>query len=278
MHPSSPPPSRHLTLLPQTWPGQRIFQTTWLGPDWTLEPYRALTALYQWRTAVQHRVPSSGFDRPIVLVMSTMPAIFNGFGLRSACDALFAAGIWPLMPTWALCGLHATSSGTPASAADVLFAHFAEVLRGYSAQWAAPGFLAGCAIGLNAKNPLAYHKTATEHFHNSYINVFQKRTVLVPSTLWVEYVNRGLLDGDHTIGAYTYASVAHKLLSSGHRRSLRKSSQTRPAQAVQVPPRPGAQGRRHHSLHSDPGPPASRVEHPAPHIRASPHRSPHAPN
>ncbi|KIP11149.1 hypothetical protein PHLGIDRAFT_157418 [Phlebiopsis gigantea 11061_1 CR5-6] len=195
----------------QTWPGQRVFQSTWLGADWTLEPYRALTALYRWRTAVQYRLPSSGFDRPIVLVISTMPGIFNGFGMRSACDVLFAAGIWPLMPAWVLCGLHDTSSSKPTSSTgDVLFAHFAETLRQYSAQWASPDFLTLCAVKRNKKNPLAYPKTAVEQFYTGYMTIFQKRMAKLPNALWDEYENKGLLCADHIIGGIYESQPSHE--------------------------------------------------------------------
>lgn len=157
---------------------------------------------------MQARVPSSAFDLPIVRAIPSLPLVFNGFGLKSACDVLCDAGIWPWMPVWALCASRPSASSSAVrkreDGVDVdieLFDRFTGALRKYACQWTSNTFLAFCAIDSNSNNPIFHNPNAVKTFQGAYVRIYQKRKVIMRKELYDEYGRRGLLDMNHVIGA-----------------------------------------------------------------------------
>ena len=159
------------------------------GPCWIKETEAALARLDQWRSDILNTEPPD-MNASLAQELSQNQAVFNGFGKHLAIDFLHEQCLWPGMPPYALC------------ASDALFRAFREGIPAYMRRWMSQEYWHDCLGCYNLDRPFAHNRTSDQRYLNKYVQVFRKAFATdMPAELYNTYVERGLLDPEHVVGA-----------------------------------------------------------------------------
>lgn len=176
------------------------------GPDLYWERDLAMAVIMSWYVSVRNREDKSQWRQPIVHNLATMGHIFNGYGQHTASDVCHEFGLFPLMPSWVLCG------------DEKYFTKFLLFLLSYSAKWHSKAFMKSCAISSNTKDPFHYNYHAAYYYLATVLRVYRRKEVRVTSDFYLDLSGKGLLDFNHIIGKFIISAniiMCHQLMLTG---------------------------------------------------------------
>ncbi|KAJ7186588.1 hypothetical protein C8R46DRAFT_1024628 [Mycena filopes] len=179
---------------------ERLWEGFTGGPDWFFECEDALDFLDEWRRKVLEAGKKKKVS--IVDVLTDAHGPGGGIGKHLASDLLYEVGIHPDTPSFVLCS------------DNVLFMRFRTYLPHFMARWTSPEFLKACGGRPNSLNPFTFNRTSDRNFMWSYVSVYRRTSVRVPRAIYNLYLESGLFDPDHIIGAQLCCTVTAVLNDS----------------------------------------------------------------
>ncbi|KAI0640829.1 hypothetical protein C8Q79DRAFT_1039139 [Trametes meyenii] len=124
----------------------------------------------------------------ILDAMTSIQAVFNGYGQHTANDLLHSIGLWPGMPPATLC------RNKP------LYAEFKAALSSYASQYISKEYRERCLSIPNRHASLAYNHKSDANYINQFVQVYRKIRVRMPADLYNKFARKGLFNPEHIIG------------------------------------------------------------------------------
>jgi hypothetical protein len=113
-----------------------------------------------------------------------------GLGRHCLNDLFHQTAIFPGTPSYVVCVTH-----------PELFKRYKARVPEFAAQFIKRKFFDNCTKVVNSKNPFEFNIDANNAYISSYIDVFRRVWVCVSQKLYNLYMECGLLDPNHVIGA-----------------------------------------------------------------------------